>query len=213
MIEMPLVREGMPLPDVDHGPMTADRLEAFAPYYLGALVWAWTNDGSPTALTGTNVGALPGTEDGSTSSVWVITASDPDGVEFHVEENIARHGELLKAIDQEAAGPGVALNGSAATAARWWPAVGAVLDGTHHELSVAVSGITEARACQIGLRFGQLAIFEITDELLRLVPCIAGSAHAERPRHWDEPTNTTVTGEHLALWRHQHDRAALRVGL
>ena len=208
----PIVTKGLALPDVDHPPMTADRLQAFTPYYLDALVWVWAGAERATLLTGAEVGPLP-----TDGALWVITACDPDGREFHIEENIARHADLLAVVDAESAGPGQVVPGRDAddghAGPRWWPAVGAAIDGTHHELSVALCGITEARACALGRRFGQLAIFEITADYLRLVPCIDAAPLTHRARQWCNPADIGVSEHHLDLWRHQHDRAAERAAI
>lgn len=194
--------DGACVPEIDHPPMSVGRLAAFAPHFITAIVAVWHSDGSRTVLTGPGAAPLPGPE-----PLWVITASDPDGRELHIEENIARHADLLNAVDGYAVGPGRVAAGDRG---RWWPAVGSTACGAHHELSVAVSGITEERAKAIGLRFGQLAIFEITEEMLRLVPCIDGSDVDERPRRWDLPADPGLTVEMLARWRTQTDRAIER---
>lgn len=182
--------------------MSVPRLAAFAPHFISAIVMVWEDDANRVVLTGPQAQPLPGPE-----PLWVLTASDPDGRELHIEENIARHADLLNAVDEYAVGPGDDARGDVG---RWWPAVGSSACGVHHELSVAVSGITEERARAIGLRFGQLAIFEVTEDMLRLVPCIPGSDVEERHRRWDLPGDPTLTEGMLARWRTQTDRAIER---
>lgn len=195
--------DGACVPEIDQPAMSVPRLAAFAPHFISAIVLVWEDDGSRVVLTGPQAEPLPGPE-----PLWVLTASDPDGRELHIEENIVRHADLLNALDEYADGPGVVVDSS--DRGRWWPAVGSTACGVHHELSVAVSGLTEERARAIGLRFGQLAIFEVTEDLLRLVPCIPGSGVEERDRRWDLPGDPTLTDAMLRRWRTQTDRSIER---
>lgn len=106
------------VPSFDLPSMTAERLAAFSPFYIEALVVQWPDAGPPVALTGTEAADLPAltSVDGSPrladsaarasgDSVWILSAADPDGLEFGIEENIARHADLVALVDQEAEGP------------------------------------------------------------------------------------------------------------
>lgn len=227
------------VPLIDLPSMTAERLEAFSPYYIEAIVVLWPDAGPPVALTGPEAALLPESPSTDRSerptdvsvsgpagpveaadagrSVWILSAADPDGLEFGMEENIARHADLVALVDQEAEGPAASSGGTGGACdlrdpdrPRWWPAAGAALDGSHHELSLAVTGITAERARAIGLRFGQLALFELTHDSLRLVPCVGAAQTVERRRHEPHATDPTISRHQLAIWRGQHERAVDR---
>lgn len=75
-----------------------------------------------------------------------------------------RHAELLRDIDQ--------LAEADQSEIQWWPALGTSPDGIHAELSVAVSGLDRSDAVDLGRRFDQLAIFELTAETQGLGRCL-----------------------------------------
>lgn len=51
------------------------------------------------------------------------------------------------------------------------PALGLSPDGTWEEPSWSVAGMTRAQACAMGREFGQIAVFEIDGESMRVVRC------------------------------------------
>ncbi|MFF7856098.1 DUF3293 domain-containing protein [Streptomyces sp. NPDC007904] len=58
----------------------------------------------------------------------------------------------------------------------WWPAVGGDVRGTHREESVAVVGLSDAAARDLGRRFGQDAVFAWTSDAWRVLACASGAA-------------------------------------
>ena len=77
----------------------------------------------------------------------VITAHNPNGEPMTEQENVRRHCRL---IDELRCWPGI----------RTADAEGRSRDGRHSERSVAVWGLSQSQACEVGRRHGQLAIFE-----------------------------------------------------
>ncbi|WSB88899.1 DUF3293 domain-containing protein [Streptomyces cellulosae] len=56
-----------------------------------------------------------------------------------------------------------------------WPAVGGDPSGTHLEESVAVAGLSDAAARDLGRRFGQDAVFAWTPSAWRVLACDTGA--------------------------------------
>jgi len=92
-----------------------------------------------------------------TAPIHVITASNPAGQDAGPDDNDSANAHLVGA-----------LWASGVTVAR---AVGRSPDGTHSETSVAVSGLTRDEARDFGRRYGQNAIYEVTDQAVVLVSC------------------------------------------
>jgi len=83
--------------------------------------------------------------------IWVLTAGDPYPIALSSEENRAREQQLCAELDAE----GI----------RHDPALGRSVDGTVSEVSRAVRGIDRATVLAIAARHGQLAVYEIADEI------------------------------------------------
>jgi hypothetical protein len=92
--------------------------------------------------------------------VAVITAHNPGGVAAGPAAN-ARAQALLHAE-------------LAAQGRPWWPAAGADPSWSHVEDSVAIPGISEAEALELGARFGQEAIVVLTPASRRVIDCATG---------------------------------------
>jgi Protein of unknown function (DUF3293) len=92
--------------------------------------------------------------------VAVMTAHNPGGVVAGPAAN-ARAQALL---ESELASRGRA----------WWPAAGADPSWSHVEDGVAIPGIGEAEALELGAAFGQEAIFVLTPTSRRLIDCGTG---------------------------------------
>jgi hypothetical protein len=92
--------------------------------------------------------------------VAVLTAHNPGGVVAGPAAN-ARAQALLEGE--------LASRGRA-----WWPAAGADPSWSHVEDGVAVPGISEAEALELGARFGQEAIFVLTPGSRRVIECATG---------------------------------------
>ena len=92
--------------------------------------------------------------------VAVLTAHNPGGVVTDPAAN-ARAQALLEGE--------LARRGRA-----WWPAAGADPSWSHVEDGVAVPGISEAEALELGAQFGQEAIFVLTPGSRRVIECVTG---------------------------------------
>ena len=93
-------------------------------------------------------------------SFWVVTTWNPFSEELSSAVNASRHAELCERLGND----GLA----------WLPAVGSSPDGGWAEESVAVVGIDRAAARALGREFGQHAVFEVADGLLRVHACFDG---------------------------------------
>ena len=91
---------------------------------------------------------------------WVVTAWNPFSEELPAAVNAGRHAELCRRLGND----GLA----------WLPAVGSSPDGGWAEESVAMVGIDRAAARALGREFGQHAVFEVADGLLRVHACFDG---------------------------------------
>ncbi|WP_217568123.1 DUF3293 domain-containing protein [Streptomyces sp. GbtcB7] len=125
----------------------------------------------------------PGTAEGSfpepagNTALHVITAWNPRGHTASAEYNA--HAQSLL-IDE--------LNRQRLT---WWPAAGGDARGTHVEESVAVTGMSDSAARELGRRFGQDAIFTWTPDAWRVSSCDGDTAAVSG---WAALTKTTGTG-------------------
>jgi uncharacterized protein DUF3293 len=102
-------------------------------------------------------GAFP---DPAGRPVTVLTAHNPGGVVADPAANARAQARL----EGELAGRGRA----------WWPAAGADPSWSHVEDGVAIPGIGEAEAMELGAAFGQEAIFVLTPTSRRLIDCVTG---------------------------------------
>jgi hypothetical protein len=95
--------------------------------------------------------------DPSGRTIHVITAANPYGRPASDEDNERTHQELLQALRE------------------WvtFPAVGGDPSGSHAEQSVAVVGLSDAAAVELGRRFEQDAVFAWTPQSLTLLSCVS----------------------------------------
>ena len=93
-------------------------------------------------------------------SFWVVTAWNPFSEELSSAVNAGRHAELCQRLGND----GLA----------WLPAAGSSPDGGWAEESVAVVGIDLVAARSLGREFGQNAVFEVADGMLRVHACFDG---------------------------------------
>ncbi|MFB7246658.1 DUF3293 domain-containing protein [Streptomyces populi] len=127
---------------------------------------------------GTVEGTFPEPADGA--ALHVITAWNPRGRTSSAEYNAHAHGLLLDELDRRRLA--------------WWPAAGGDTSGTHTEESVAVVGMSEDAARELGRRFGQDAIFTWTPDTWRLSACdgdtaaVSGWAASARPGRSSSPS-------------------------
>jgi hypothetical protein len=109
---------------------------------------------------GTAEGFFP-LSDGGGATVHVITAWNPRGRTAPDDAN-ARDQHLL--LDE------VRRRGLTR-----WPAVGGDVCGTHREESVAVVGLSDTAARDLGRRFGQDAVFAWSPDAWRVLACGSGA--------------------------------------
>jgi Enoyl-(Acyl carrier protein) reductase/Protein of unknown function (DUF3293) len=120
-------------------------------------------DGSTRSLRGPQADPLP-----AAAPVFVVTAHNPDGVAHDEPANSAAE----RALERDLAAGGV----------RFWPATGRSRDASWREPGVAVVGFDREQACAIGLRYGQLAVFELTAEHVHVVRCADAAVVRTRER-------------------------------
>lgn len=101
-------------------------------------------------------------------TIHIITAANPYGQLATDEDNDRFHRDLQRELRR------FSLDAT-------WPAAGGDVDGTHSERSVAVVGLTDVQAREIGQRFSQDAIFAWTPRWLTLMSCVS---HEASVRGW-----------------------------
>jgi hypothetical protein len=129
--------------------------------YAGALI-SCAVDGRTVHLRGRDVDPLPA------DPLFVLTAWNPGGV----DRDRAANDEAERVLEDELTGEG----------RTWWPADGRSPDDSWSEPGVAVAGLDRDAACALGERYGQLAVYELTGEVVRVVRCADRAVRAERPR-------------------------------
>jgi hypothetical protein len=92
--------------------------------------------------------------------IAVLTAHNPGGVVADPAANARAQALLEGEIDSRGL--------------PWWPAAGADPSWAHVEDGVAIPGISEAQALELGARFGQEAIFMLTAASRRVIDCATG---------------------------------------
>jgi hypothetical protein len=136
--------------------------EALWDTYAGAHITCEV-DGRTCRLRGPETDALP-----APGPIYVLTAWNPGGV----DRDRAANDEAERVLEQELASAGVPF----------WPALGRSPDGSWSEPGVAVGSYDGAGACALGERYGQLAVYELTDDVVRVVRCADRAVIRERPR-------------------------------
>ncbi|MET4642392.1 hypothetical protein ABID95_002119 [Streptomyces atratus] len=91
------------------------------------------------------------------AALHVVTACDPHGRPALAEDNACAQALLHDELDRR----GLA----------WWPAAGGDAHGTHIEQSVAIAGLSDSAARELGRCFGQEAVFAWTPGAWRLLSC------------------------------------------
>ncbi len=102
--------------------------------------------------------------------VHVLTAWNPGGVLVDGAANDLANEGLARALD--------------AAGHQWTSAIGESADDTWREEGFAVPGATRAEMASLAGRFGQLAIYELTDERCRVVRCRDTAVVASGPRRF-----------------------------
>jgi len=121
-------------------------------------------DGQLRCLRGPSSDALP-----AGGSIIVLSAYNPAGVSQDHALNEAAEARL----ERDLAAIGVTI----------WPALGRSRDASWSEPGVAVAGLGRVRACEIGSRYGQLAVFELTADDVHVVRCPDAQIVRTRRRH------------------------------
>jgi hypothetical protein len=109
-------------------------------------------DGHTRCLRGPTADALP-----CDAPMFVLTAHNPHGV----TREQAANDEAERALERDLTLLGVPF----------WSAAGRSRDASWSEPGVALGGFDRARACGFGRRYGQLAVFELTADDVRVVRC------------------------------------------
>jgi len=92
--------------------------------------------------------------------IAVITAHNPYGRVVSPEENEKAQADLEAGLTSQGR--------------EWWPAAGADPTWTHVEQSVAIPGMDEAEARELGARLHQEAIFIVTPASRKVIDCLSG---------------------------------------
>jgi hypothetical protein len=103
-------------------------------------------------LRGPDAGALPGA-----TPIFVLTAYNPRGR----ERDRARNEDDEQRLEHDLASTGTTF----------WPATGSSRDASWSEPGVAVVGLDRVGACELGRRYGQLAVYELTADHVHVVRC------------------------------------------
>lgn len=143
------------------------RVEPCADDHLEDYAATIISDPDGAVYAGPGAAALP-----VSAPAFVITAWNPGSEDTHPQRN-ADANDALTALLVDV--------GAAVT-----PVVGAARDGSWREDSFLVSGITRTEAVAIGARFGQLAVFELTDDTCTVLEVANGRALRVAPRRDEE---------------------------
>lgn len=165
-----------------------DRTAELTPAWLASVLVRWARDGEVSVLAGPGAGVLP-----APGPLHVLTSQDPGGEPQPAARNRELLADLLRWAD------------AALPAERWWLVTGCDPDTGHAEQGVAVAGRGRAAAAADGARWGQLAIYEVTDAELIVVPCDGApeppGGFERAPRRWpaDAPI-VRLDGLPLGRW-------------
>jgi hypothetical protein len=177
----------------------AERTAELMDQWLDSVVVWWDHAGDAAVLAGPDAAALPG----DAEVVHVLTAQDPGGERQSPERNRALLGELLRWAAGEMGPP----------TQRWWPATGCSSDLDTFEQGVAVAGIDRRTAAALGRRFDQLAVYEATDDALRVITCRDAAVAQEVPRRWPAGAlSVALPPEVLTRWWTTYQEVGREVG-
>jgi CBS domain-containing protein len=116
------------------------------------------------------------------STIYVVSAANPDGRRRGENVNKQRSTELVEAIDRRKW--------------RWWHAEGSSQSGDWSEESVALETPDLDGVLDLGRDFGQRAIFELTETEFRVVDCADGSVRRAAPLECEPPDLTRPARTH-----------------
>jgi hypothetical protein len=117
--------------------------------YAGALIDCEV-DGRVRCLRGPNAGPLP-----ADAPIFVMTAYNPGGEDRDDCLNEVSERALERELSSEEV--------------TFWSAKGRSRDASWSEPGVAAAGLDRTRACAYGLRYGQLAVYELTEDAVHVV--------------------------------------------
>src|SRR5689334_912852 len=129
--------------------------------YAGAHITCDVH-GRTCRLRGPEVDPLPA------DPLFVLTGWNPGGIDRGRAEN----DEAERMLEAELA----------SADASYWPALGRSPDDSWSEPGVAVADLDRDGACALGERYGQLAVYELTDDVVRVVRCVDRAVIREVPR-------------------------------
>jgi hypothetical protein len=129
--------------------------------YAGAVITCEV-DGRTCRLRGAAVDPMP------SDPLFVLTAWNPGGV----DRERAANDDAERILEQELASGGMLH----------WAALGRSPDDSWSEPGAAVAGLDRASACALGERYGQLAVYELTGDVVRVVRCADRAVIRERSR-------------------------------
>jgi len=136
--------------------------DAFWDLYIDAIIEIEV-DGKKRCVRGPNAASLP-----ADAPLFVLTAYNPGGEDLDGARNEAAE----RALERELSSDEVTF----------WPALGRSRDGSWSEPGVALAGFDRARACAYGKRYGQLAIYELTEDEVHVVRCDEAETVRTAPR-------------------------------
>jgi hypothetical protein len=125
--------------------------DEFWDLYIDAIIEI-EREGRTQCLRGPNAESLP-----THAPMFVFTAYNPGGEDRDDSVNEGSQRALERELTSEGA--------------TFWPAIGRSRDGSWSEPGVALARFDRARACAYGIRYGQLAIYELTTERVHVVRC------------------------------------------
>jgi hypothetical protein len=163
--------------------MTEGRIVELTPSWMASVLVRFDLGGVAEVLAGPGAVALRAT-------VHVLTSQAPMGEDQPPEREAELLAELLASVGADPPGP-------------WQPVVGCDPSSGHAELGVGIVGHDRSRAAALGLRWDQLAIYELSDGELRVVrsqPPGLGEVEARGPRRWDGPAMGGIGPDLLAAW-------------
>jgi hypothetical protein len=163
--------------------VTDERSAELLPSWMASVVVRFDPSGVAEVLAGP--GAVP-----LTATVHVLTSQAPMGEDQSPEREAELLAELLASLAADPPGP-------------WQPVTGCDPISAHAELGVGIVDLDRRAAAELGQRWGQLAIYELTDEELRVVrsqPPRLGEVDAVGPRRWDGPPFGGIAPDLLTAW-------------
>jgi Protein of unknown function (DUF3293) len=125
--------------------------DAFWDLYIDAIIEIEV-DGGKRCVRGPDAASLD-----ADAPLFVLTAYNPGGEDL----DDARNEVAERALERELSSEQVTF----------WPALGRSRDASWSEPGVALAGVDRTKACAYGKRYGQLAIYELTEDEVHVIRC------------------------------------------